>query len=210
MTLPAVENFSESSPFDALRTKAEQEVRVGETRRRPTWAPQLTLGDELTDLCRKLELLKPDDPPVARLWAEWKDPRRTDGVAICWGFELCPGIEKRGPGRWHLFQTLCREGSVAEERWWCGPKWHEPPSVEKCIERYGYDAEAAWRERYKLRVRATELSAQRVIEFAGDPDAQLRIAGRLTGRCGMCGKGMFDPISLERGIGPECWGRYCR
>jgi hypothetical protein len=116
MALPAVENFSESSPFDVLRVKAEREVRVGEALRSPTWAPQLVLGDQLADLCRKLGLLKTDAPSVARLWAEWKDPRKTDGVAECWGFELVPGIERRCSGRWHLFHTL-----LTNYQWHHGP-----------------------------------------------------------------------------------------
>ena len=27
------------------------------------------------------------------------------------------------------------------------------------------------------------------------------------GRCGVCGRQLTDPVSIERGIGPECWER---
>lgn len=26
--------------------------------------------------------------------------------------------------------------------------------------------------------------------------------------CSFCGKRLTDPVSVERGVGPECWGRY--
>ena len=32
-------------------------------------------------------------------------------------------------------------------------------------------------------------------------------AGRLCGNCCICWRDLTDPISLERGIGPECLGR---
>jgi len=62
-------------------------------------------------------------------------------------------------------------------------------------------------QKQKLRIRATELAAQRVAEFAGDPDTQMKLAGKLTSSCCFCGRTIFDPISLERGIGPECYGK---
>jgi hypothetical protein len=42
------------------------------------------------------------------------------------------------------------------------------------------------------------------INFIEAPDAQMQLAGRLWGHCCICGKELTDPISLERGIGPEC------
>jgi hypothetical protein len=56
--------------------------------------------------------------------------------------------------------------------------------------------------------RLQELARERVMEFCGDPDTQRRAGGQLTGHCGMCGKAMWDPISLEYGIGPECRSGY--
>lgn len=29
------------------------------------------------------------------------------------------------------------------------------------------------------------------------------------GRCGCCGRRLTTPESIERGIGPECWHKYC-
>jgi hypothetical protein len=60
------------------------------------------------------------------------------------------------------------------------------------------------RERQLLHGRVRELVRQRVLDFIGAPDAQMQLAGRLWGHCCICGKELTDPISLERGIGPEC------
>jgi Family of unknown function (DUF6011) len=62
----------------------------------------------------------------------------------------------------------------------------------------------AHRERQQLHGRVLELARQRVLDFIGAPDVQMQQAGRLWGHCCICGKELTDPISLERGIGPEC------
>jgi Family of unknown function (DUF6011)/Large polyvalent protein associated domain 29 len=62
----------------------------------------------------------------------------------------------------------------------------------------------AHRERQQLRGQVLDLARQRVLDFIGAPDAQMQLAGRLWGHCCICGKELTDPISLERGIGPEC------
>jgi Family of unknown function (DUF6011) len=59
-------------------------------------------------------------------------------------------------------------------------------------------------ERHQLRRRAVELAKARVLEFAGAPGAQMQAAGRLSGHCFNCFRELTDPISLERGIGPDC------
>jgi Family of unknown function (DUF6011) len=51
-----------------------------------------------------------------------------------------------------------------------------------------------------------ELVKQRVAEFAGDPFAQMIAGAHVTGNCCICGRSLTDPLSLERGIGPECYG----
>jgi hypothetical protein len=64
----------------------------------------------------------------------------------------------------------------------------------------------AHRERQLLHGRALELARLRILEFIHAPDAHMQAAGRLWGHCCICGKELTDPISLERGIGPECLG----
>jgi hypothetical protein len=59
-------------------------------------------------------------------------------------------------------------------------------------------------QRHQLRQRAVELARARVLEFAGAPGAQMQAAGRLSGHCFNCFRALTDPISLERGIGPDC------
>ena len=48
-------------------------------------------------------------------------------------------------------------------------------------------------------------SRARVLDFVGAPDEQMRAAAELAGCCFICGKMLTDPISLERGIGPDCY-----
>jgi hypothetical protein len=69
------------------------------------------------------------------------------------------------------------------------------------------DAEryAEAQRRYEQHKRVTQLAGARVLEFLGAPDAQMQMAARLWGHCCICGRGLTDPISMERGIGPECY-----
>jgi hypothetical protein len=59
--------------------------------------------------------------------------------------------------------------------------------------------------RQRQRARIRELSRLRVLDFVGAPDVQMQLAGRLCGHCCVCFKELTDPISLERGIGPDCY-----
>jgi Family of unknown function (DUF6011) len=65
------------------------------------------------------------------------------------------------------------------------------------------DAKALYR-RQALRRRVIELAGFRVLDFAGSPGAQMMLAGRLWGRCCRCSMVLSDPVSTERGVGPEC------
>jgi hypothetical protein len=65
-------------------------------------------------------------------------------------------------------------------------------------------AATTYYDRKNLRQEALELTRSRVLDFIGAPDAQMQLAGRLWGHCCICGKELSDPVSLERGIGPEC------
>jgi hypothetical protein len=53
--------------------------------------------------------------------------------------------------------------------------------------------------------RIFDLARKRLGEFLNDPQEQRRAGSRVTGNCCCCGKGLTDPVSLERGIGPECF-----
>jgi Family of unknown function (DUF6011)/Large polyvalent protein associated domain 29 len=63
----------------------------------------------------------------------------------------------------------------------------------------------AHHDRQRMRQRALELARTCVLGFIGAPDAQMRTAAALWGHCCVCGKALTDPVSLERGIGPECY-----
>jgi hypothetical protein len=64
------------------------------------------------------------------------------------------------------------------------------------------------RRRYELRMRVVELSAACIADFAGSPAEKMTAAARITGNCAICGRGLIDPISVERGIGPECLDHF--
>lgn len=40
--------------------------------------------------------------------------------------------------------------------------------------------------------------------LVASPEAVVAEHGRITGRCGICGRELTDPVSIERGIGPVC------
>jgi hypothetical protein len=49
-------------------------------------------------------------------------------------------------------------------------------------------------------------TAEKVLSYALDGLA-LKSDVFLATKCGVCGKGLHDPESIERGIGPECFGK---
>lgn len=67
--------------FEQLRQKAEAQVETHEGTdaglRRPSWAPPLIFGDELTQTCRSLGWLGAEDKPIGRLWAIFATPKRS-------------------------------------------------------------------------------------------------------------------------------------
>jgi hypothetical protein len=67
--------------FERLREKAEAQVAAHEGDRRPSWAPPLILGEELTEVCQKLGCLRSDDKPIGRLWAHFATPNAP--AAMC-------------------------------------------------------------------------------------------------------------------------------
>lgn len=48
----------------------------------------------------------------------------------------------------------------------------------------------------------------RLVEVATDPLGAAIAYGRLTGNCACCGRGLTDPESVARGIGPVCAANY--
>lgn len=199
--------------LDELRCLAIKTARADDLTRRPTWAPPLILEGELLDLLHELEWLTPEEKPLARLWAEFTDPRR--GEVQCQGFELRAGHVRAGKkifetqhfdkaavlarlDRW-IEQTQSpdvrrrlegnrRQTEAIQDGWSYGPKW----------------IRARTRERLDKLNHAVELGWRRVMDFAGCPVEQMRRGGRFWGHCCICGKGLTDHKSRELGIGPEC------
>jgi hypothetical protein len=237
--------------FETLRTRAEVAVAIEQDRqRRPSWAPPLILEGELLELCRALKYLAPEDPPIARLWATFADPKKSrtylrerfSSLALtgieCRGFQLFAGSERGNTsgllfeaqrteaGEWRFgpdfywrhyaspyrydWERLTRQRLTAEDRVGQGQAF---PTDQAEIERLtqliaaidAADLGNAGRQRVhsEQKTRALELAQQRVLEFVGAP-AQMQLAARLCGHCCICFKALTDPVSLERGIGPEC------
>jgi hypothetical protein len=152
-------------------------------KRRPSWAPVLVLGGELLEVLRATETLKPDDRDVARLWCNYTDPRR--GPVTCFGFELRAGMKRSGR---RIYETHRQKDGA----WSHGPLW----------------AWAQTPELLGLLRQSVELGAERVARFAGRPHEEMTIGGLYTGTCSICGRPLSDAVSLQRGIGPECWGNF--
>ena len=235
------------SVFEDLRQRAERDVSTdddGDRQRRPSCGWPLIIAGELLEACIELGLLKPDDTPIARLWAQFADPKQRGTVLreqrsslplsgiVCRGFELHAGA-KRGATSDILFEAQRDKGGT----WRFGPsrrvvdycsprrhKWEQavrahdtavrdtwsPVDVQRLADEIAaIDAQdqqdaAAFYRRQQLWVRAVELARDRVLDFAGRPGVQMSMASRLWGHCFNCGKALTDPVSLERGIGPEC------
>jgi hypothetical protein len=202
LAIPEMTPVSARSPaLDSLLNIASEAVADYTGTRRPTWAPALTLEGEIVTVLRELGWMKSDDKDVARLWARYTDPKR--GPVRCVGFELRAGASHTG---YRFFES----GRRSSGEWSTGPTWLPPRAYIAEWRTEAIKRNEAWAKRYPLAVRATELGAIRVAEFAGQPDEQMRLGALLTGACSCCGRGLTDPISIERGIGPECWGGYQR
>lgn len=116
-------------------------------------------------------------------------------------------------------REMCREGrSEAEydDAWGTELSAHKELDAElrkmgvfrlrnpEQIKKEHQDYELALKRHRKLS-RITELGAARVADFAGRPGEEMRLGALLTNACSCCGRALTDPISLERGIGPECF-----
>src|SRR5215831_8589063 len=63
--------------------------------------------------------------------------------------------------------------------------------------------------RNAAQARLLVLARERVIEFGGGDHLTQMVAGaRVTGHCCICGKELTDPVSIERGIGPDCYSKH--
>jgi Family of unknown function (DUF6011) len=103
------------------------------------------------------------------------------------------------------------EGLIQQrDRFQSGFIKYEPGVAERiaeeiaAIEAQDQKEAATLYRRQHLRNRIAELGCERVLDFAGAPGLQMALAARLWGSCFNCGRELTDPISLERGIGPEC------
>ena len=79
-----------------------------------------------------------------------------------------------------------------------------PEEIERCREHgmptlgaMGWKRDPAWRDPFRARVLAA---------LRGDCFDSLRAEMMLSPACLVCGKGLTDPVSIARWIGPECAG----
>ena len=172
--------------LETLRSRAEQAVADAPITRRPSWAPPLGLGDELAEICRQKGWLKPDDYSMGRVWARFFDPRdqhRPDWAQgtphACYSFDFRLGV--KSPGRL----------LIAVRRRYDGGMWSQP---------------GAW-HLVRWYPETREPALRRLLALAGSPDAEISIAAKAVSMCMCCFRALTDAISIERGIGPECFGK---
>jgi Family of unknown function (DUF6011)/Large polyvalent protein associated domain 29 len=140
------------------------------------------------------------------------EAQRTESAANLW--QLGPNVW------WRSYESpkACKWEQLVRERakFQKGGAYehHNPPEWTKVdtlsqqiavIDAEDLVAAEAHTRRGQLRQRVVELAQLRVLNFVGAPDVQMQLAGRLSGNCYVCFKLLTDPISLERGIGPDCW-----
>lgn len=88
-------------------------------------------------------------------------------------------------------RTIGREAFTRVTQLEPGATWEE---LERVLDFYGYsDREGQTRERQ-----------DHIADFLNDPDYYRALFGKRDGHCGICGRALSDPVSRERGIGPEC------
>ena len=141
--------------FEQLRQRAERDVAERKhDEKRPSWGPRLIIEGELLEISIELGLMTADEPPVARLWAEFADPTKRGssvrearsrhaltGLA-CRGFELTAGAERGSPS-----DVILRAQREASGAWRFGPN---PSSFEYSSHRSREWGEAVRsRERYR-------------------------------------------------------------
>jgi hypothetical protein len=214
-----------SHSLDDLRAKAEKMVQpstgVEIRQKRPTFAPPIhPLGEELVMLLYEVGWLSDDDLAIARLWSGFTSPRR--GPLRCEGFQLIAGQkrekqkaiwtaqyfdkarvlantqrqidETKDPRVLSFLEDARRITEAKAGGWSFGPRWTS-------YRIRGMDV-------LKQVHRIVELGHERAMNFLGNPDREMRTAGRYWGHCACCGKALSDPHSIEYGIGPECRRRY--
>jgi hypothetical protein len=172
------------------------------------------------------------DPKAAGSILRERRSRHTLSGIACRGFQLHAGSERGSTGSM-LFEAQRTEtgqwrfGPYVSTSDYYSPRSSEWERLirerERCQSIPGLDARieriseqlaaidaqdlANAQEHHKRQaapVRAVELAKARVLDFAGAPGVQMALAGRLSGMCFNCGRALTDPLSLERGIGPEC------
>lgn len=62
--------------------------------------------------------------------------------------------------------------------------------------------------KFEARREATAETLDQLRAIATDPQAEAVKYGRLTSCCGICGRGLVDPVSIRTGIGPICAARF--
>lgn len=62
--------------------------------------------------------------------------------------------------------------------------------------------------KFHRRFECTEAELAAVVDAASDPERSLVAYAKAWSRCGVCGRGLLNDVSIERGIGPICAARF--
>jgi hypothetical protein len=162
-----------------LRARVEDMVKDAPMMRRPSCGLPITLGAELLEkLCGDRSLRDGQIQSTGRLWAIWLGPQNRWRPA--WASNdrhTCCGFKLRIGGR-HQGRVLFQVTKRHRDGVWAASLWS--PDTRQLILRG-------------------------LAEFAGSSDGEIAEGARLLVVCRYCFRKLTDPISIECGIGPECF-----
>ena len=98
-------------------------------------------------------------------------------------------------------------------------KWSRGPLDEALVVFFEVPNQEGWNDKVgkatrragftpdRLADRARVFCAERLLDYVAGRPMPAGLEAFEESRCGCCGRALTDPVSIERGIGPECYGK---
>lgn len=115
-------------------------------------------------------------------------------------------LEALQSGRYAVEQRRYRVSRPKQDSKWVGFVFVDDGSEYGRGEKYGRQAPGA--KFANISCRNAELVSRDLRAILADPRAAMAHYGHITGSCGVCGRTLEDPESVERGIGPVCAEKF--
>lgn len=168
------------------------QIAVAQARRNrrgavPTWRRDIPIRDG--SVIADLEFIHGEAFAFARTWAVFRhiEPINAPAFSQLAGFEIYAGSERSRD------KLIARFALQLTGRMGQSAAWKHPDQVT-----------SRKRDRQQARHRLEAFGPVVIAEIAGNPDAVIEGA-KISGHCAVCGRALTDPVSLSRGIGPECF-----